>query len=64
MTIDVWDQSMAVDLRSQMLTCKHAIPRMVESDGGGRIVNMSPGAALKGDSVRAAYGASKAGSTL
>lgn len=40
MTIDVWDQSMAVDLRSQMLTCKHAIPRMVESDGGGRIVNM------------------------
>ncbi len=61
MTTAVWDQAMAVNLRSQMLTCKHAIPQMLASRGGASIVNMSSGAALKGDRVRAAYGASKAG---
>ena len=35
MTVDVWDQMMSVNLRSQMLTCKHAIPHMVERGGGG-----------------------------
>ena len=61
MTVDVWDQTMAVNLRSQMLTCKHTIPHMLRREGGGSIVNMSSGAAMKGDSLRAAYGASKAG---
>ena len=51
---------MAVNLRSQMLTCKHAIPEMVRS-GGGSIINMSSGASLKGDRTRTAYGVSKAG---
>lgn len=60
MTTQVWDQTMAVNLRSQMLLCKHAIPPMLASPGAS-IINMSSGAALKGDSVRAAYGASKAG---
>lgn len=61
MTIDVWDQTMAVNLRGQMLICKHAIPHILTSGGGGSIVNMSSGAALRGDVVRTAYGASKAG---
>ena len=30
MNVEVWDQMMSVNLRSQMLTCKHAIPHMVE----------------------------------
>ena len=51
---------MAVNLRSQVLTCKHAIPEMVRA-GGGSIVNMSSGASLKGDRTRTAYGVSKAG---
>ena len=51
---------MAVNLRSQMLTCKHAIPEMVRH-GGGSIINMSSGASLKGDRTRTAYGVSKAG---
>jgi NAD(P)-dependent dehydrogenase (short-subunit alcohol dehydrogenase family) len=51
---------MAVNLRSQMLTCKHAIPEMVRT-GGGSIINMSSGASLKGDRTRTAYGVSKAG---
>jgi NAD(P)-dependent dehydrogenase (short-subunit alcohol dehydrogenase family) len=51
---------MAVNLRSQMLMTKHAIPAMVRT-GGGSIINMSSGAAFKGDRTRTAYGVSKAG---
>jgi NAD(P)-dependent dehydrogenase (short-subunit alcohol dehydrogenase family) len=58
--LDVWERTIAVNLRSQMLMCKHAIPEMV-SIGGGSIINMSSGASLKGDRTRTAYGISKAG---
>ncbi len=60
LTLDVWDRTLAVNLQSQMLTSKHAIPEMVRH-GGGSIINMSSGAALKGDRTRTAYGVSKAG---
>jgi NAD(P)-dependent dehydrogenase (short-subunit alcohol dehydrogenase family) len=54
-----WDALMALNLKSMMLTSRHAIPRMVES-GGGSIINIS---SING--VRAAksvaYSASKAG---
>ncbi len=47
-----------------MLSCKHSIPRMIES-GGGAIINVSTLAAvqgfLRGDVGFAAYSASKAG---
>lgn len=51
---------MAVNLRSQMLTCKHAVSEMTRH-GGGSIINMSSGASLKGDRTRTSYGVSKAG---
>ena len=60
LALDVWERAMAVNLRSQMLTCKHVLPEMVR-DGGGSIINMSSGASLKGDRTRTAYGVSKAG---
>jgi len=60
LSLDVWERTMAVNLRSQMLTCKHAIPEMIRT-GGGSIVNMSSGASLKGDRTRTSYGVSKAG---
>jgi NAD(P)-dependent dehydrogenase (short-subunit alcohol dehydrogenase family) len=60
LSLEVWERTMAVNLRSQMLMCKHAIPEMVRN-GGGSIVNMSSGASLKGDRTRTAYGVSKAG---
>ena len=60
LALDVWERTMAVNLRSQMLTCKHAMPEMVRG-GGGSIINMSSGASLKGDRTRTAYGVSKAG---
>jgi NAD(P)-dependent dehydrogenase (short-subunit alcohol dehydrogenase family) len=62
MDVEVWDQMMAVNLRSQMLTCKHAVPHMVRR-GGGAVVNMSSGAANGGDLTRTAYSVSKAGIT-
>ena len=60
LSLDVWERTMAVNLRSQMLMCKHVIPEMVRNDGGS-IINMSSGASLKGDRTRTAYGVSKAG---
>jgi NAD(P)-dependent dehydrogenase (short-subunit alcohol dehydrogenase family) len=60
LSLDVWERTMAVNLRSQMLTCKYAVPEMVRA-GGGSIINMSSGASLKGDRTRTAYGVSKAG---
>ena len=60
LSVEVWDDTLAVNLRSQMLMCKHVIPHMIET-GGGSIVNMSSGASLKGDRTRTAYGVSKAG---
>jgi NAD(P)-dependent dehydrogenase (short-subunit alcohol dehydrogenase family) len=60
LSLEVWEKTMAVNLRSQMLMCKHAVPEMVRA-GGGSIINMSSGASLKGDRTRTAYGVSKAG---
>ena len=33
LSLEVWERTMAVNLRSQMLTCKHAIPEMVRGRG-------------------------------
>ena len=60
LAVEVWERTLAVNLTSQMLTCKHAIPEMARH-GGGSIINMSSGASLKGDRTRTAYGVSKAG---
>jgi NAD(P)-dependent dehydrogenase (short-subunit alcohol dehydrogenase family) len=60
LSLDVWERTMAVNLGSQMLACKHAVPEMARG-GGGSIINMSSGASLKGDRTRTAYGVSKAG---
>lgn len=60
LSLEVWHRALEVNLQSQMLMCKHAVPVMVEG-GGGSIINMSSGASLKGDRTRTAYGVSKAG---
>jgi NAD(P)-dependent dehydrogenase (short-subunit alcohol dehydrogenase family) len=60
MSLDVWQRSLDVNLRSQLLMCKHTVPEM-RQNGGGSIINMSSGAALSGDRTRLAYGVSKAG---
>ena len=57
--VDVWDRTMAVNVRSVMLGCKHAIAPMV-ARGGGSIINTSSGAALAGSLTGPAYASSKA----
>jgi NAD(P)-dependent dehydrogenase (short-subunit alcohol dehydrogenase family) len=58
--IAIWDEVLAVNLRGYFLGCKYAIPVMIEG-GGGSIINTSSRAAVRGDLLRPAYGASKAG---
>jgi len=58
--VEVWDRTLAVDLRGAMLGCKHAVPRMIAS-GGGSIVNTTSNSALAGDLSLHAYAAAKAG---
>ena len=60
LSVEVWERTMAVNLRSQMLMCKHAIPEIVRQ-GRGSIINVSSGASLKGHRTRTAYRVSKAG---
>lgn len=63
-TDEVWDNCVNVNMKSTMLCCKYAIPRMKES-GGGSVINLSTPAAVhgfrRGDIGFAAYSASKAG---
>ncbi|MGB8364195.1 MAG: SDR family NAD(P)-dependent oxidoreductase [Rhizomicrobium sp.] len=57
---DVWDQTMAINLRGPMLAAKAAIPRMRQS-GGGAIVNILSNSAFHGDMAPTAYATSKGG---
>jgi len=60
MEVEVWDRTLAVNLRGPMLGIKHALPHMLAS-GSGAIVTTSSLAGQMGDLSRVAYGASKAG---
>ncbi len=42
------DRSLAVNLRGPMLLCKHAVPLLLQSDGG-RVVNVSSGMGALGE---------------
>ncbi len=59
---DFWDKVIDVNLKSVMLTSKHAIPKMIEA-GGGAIVNLSSIVGLRAGSGRPShpYAASKGG---
>ena len=59
---DLWDTVIDVNLKSVMLTSKHAIPQMIEA-GGGSIVNLSSIVGLRAGSGGPShpYAASKAG---
>jgi NAD(P)-dependent dehydrogenase (short-subunit alcohol dehydrogenase family) len=60
MDVEVWDRTMAVNLRGPMLGCKYAIPHMIAA-GGGSIVTTSSTSGQFGDLSRVAYGVSKSG---
>ena len=56
--LKVWDRTMSLDLRGTILCCRHVIPEIIKA-GGGAVVNMSSGAALRGGSPAHIYTAAK-----
>ena len=59
-TSDLWDRTLAVNLRGPMLACRAAIPVM-RRGGGGSIINTTSVSGMTGDLIYTAYGVSKAG---
>jgi NAD(P)-dependent dehydrogenase (short-subunit alcohol dehydrogenase family) len=58
--VDVWDRTYAVNVRGPMMICKHAVPLMVRTAGGGVVINVSSTSQERGDVNYAAYSSSKA----
>lgn len=59
--LDVWDQVMAINLKSMVHTSRHVVPLM-RKRGGGAMVHFSSTQCLRGDaSPQDAYQAAKAG---
>src|SRR3546814_13661585 len=56
--LDVWDKTMAVNVRGILIGSRLAIPHMVAA-GGGSIINTASDSGMAGDIVRIAYGTSK-----
>jgi NAD(P)-dependent dehydrogenase (short-subunit alcohol dehydrogenase family) len=56
----VWAKTMQLDLLGTIHCCQHGIPAIVRA-GGGAVVNMSSGAALRGASPAHIYTAAKGG---
>lgn len=59
--LDLWDKILAIDLKSMVITARHAVPFMRKT-GGGAMVHVSSIQCLRGDDKpQDAYQASKAG---
>jgi 3-oxoacyl-[acyl-carrier protein] reductase len=57
---DTWRRTLAVNLDGAFFCLRAAVPRL-RAAGGGRVVNVSSGAARTGGTIGAHYAASKAG---
>ena len=60
MSEEAWRRTLEINATGTFLCCKYALPLMMESGKGGRIVNMSSIAAVRPRIFTAAYAASKA----
>jgi len=58
--LEIFDQTIAVNLRGHLLCTRHAVPELLKR-GGGAIVYTSSGAAFVGEAVRVSYAISKSG---
>jgi NAD(P)-dependent dehydrogenase (short-subunit alcohol dehydrogenase family) len=58
--LEIWDRTVAVNLRGHMLVTRHSIPQLL-ARGGGAIVYTSSIASFAGEPARPAYAATKAG---
>jgi NAD(P)-dependent dehydrogenase (short-subunit alcohol dehydrogenase family) len=59
-TVDAWDATFAINVRSVFLGTKHAARQMIEQGEGGAIVNTASIAGLSGGGGPQAYSAAKA----
>ncbi len=57
-TVEDWDEVLAVNLRGTFLPTKHVVPHMI-AQRHGKIVNIAGTSGLRGYKLRAAYSASK-----
>jgi len=55
-----WDRCMAVTLRGVWLCMKYQLP-LIESSGGGAIVNVASVSGIRGEAYQSAYAAAKGG---
>jgi NAD(P)-dependent dehydrogenase (short-subunit alcohol dehydrogenase family) len=60
-TVDMWDRTIAVNLRGMFLVARGVAHRMAADGHGGAIVNMASTNALGGEADFASYNASKGG---
>jgi len=60
MPVEMWDETMAVDLRGVFLTTRFALPGMLES-GGGSVVNIASQLGIKGAEDLVHYSTAKGG---
>lgn len=58
-TVEAWDTTFAINVRSVFLGIKHAARAMIEQGGGGTIVNTASVAGLSGGGGPQAYSATK-----
>ncbi len=56
--LSVWHRTMNLNVLGTILSCRHAIPEIIKA-GGGSVVNMSSGAALRGANPKHIYTAAK-----
>lgn len=59
-TAEVWDNTMAVNLRGSFLCIRHVIPHMIKQNSG-RVINISSAVGRQAQPLMAAYAISKAG---
>jgi NAD(P)-dependent dehydrogenase (short-subunit alcohol dehydrogenase family) len=59
-TAEIWDNTMAVNLRGSFLCIRHVIPHMINQKSG-RVINISSAVGRQAQPLMAAYAISKAG---
>lgn len=59
-SLEVFDRTIAVDLRGHLLCTRHAVPELLRR-GGGAIVYTTSGAAYGGEPTRVSYAVAKSG---
>lgn len=61
MPLEVWDEIVAVNLRSVVVCTQEVVRHMIERGGGGNIVTIASASAIRGLPGSTAYSAAKAG---